>query len=112
MRPLATRRFVVAAFSAWLCVVPFPAQADPGVDSSRGALLYETHCLACHSAQVHWRDHSLVRDWESLTRQVARWQASANLQWGADDIDAVSRYLDDAYYRLPAPVAPPLPNRG
>ena len=97
-------------------MVSFLAQAGPDAGPeatpSRGALLYETHCGACHGVQVHWRDHRLVSDWESLTRQVGRWQANSNLQWSEDDIDAVARYLDRVYYKLPATSAPPLPNRG
>ena len=30
------------------------AQTRDGI--SRGELLYTTHCIACHSTQVHWRD--------------------------------------------------------
>ncbi len=104
-------RPVVIASTVWLFAVSFLAWAGPDADSSRGALLYETHCVACHSEQVHWRDHRLVSDWESLTREVDRWQANANLRWDANDIDAVSRYLDDAFYKLPARAVPLLSNR-
>ena len=87
--------------------VPPLAQRDDAAGSPRGALLYETHCSACHTAQVHWRERSLVSDWQSLTHQVWRWQSNANLDWSAADIDAVARYLNRVYYKLPAPVGPP-----
>lgn len=80
--------------------------------SPRGALLYETHCSACHTTQVHWRERSLVSDWESLTHQVWRWQNNANLDWSASDIDEVARYLNRVYYKLPAPAGPPARGRG
>jgi mono/diheme cytochrome c family protein len=25
-------------------------------DTIRGAMLYENHCLACHTQQIHWRE--------------------------------------------------------
>jgi mono/diheme cytochrome c family protein len=75
------------------------AQSPPA--NSRGELLYTTHCVGCHTTQVHWRDRKLASDWASLTAQVERWQKNANLGWGGDDIDAVARYLNAAYYRFP-----------
>lgn len=74
------------------------AQAQP---SSRGQLLYDNHCIACHSTQMHWRDKKLVADWASLKVQVRRWQATAQLNWSEDDIDDVARFLNDAFYKLP-----------
>mgnify|MGYP002778081949 CR=1 FL=1 len=72
-------------------------------EPARGRLLYETHCIACHNTQVHWRDRREVRDWPSLQMQVARWQANTGLSWSGDDILEVSRYLNDTVYKLPAP---------
>ena len=71
-------------------------------DASRGQLLYVTHCIACHNAQIHWRDKRLVTDWASLRQQVRHWQAAAQLNWSDDDIDAVARYLNDSVYRVAA----------
>ncbi len=78
--------------------VPLLAQA---LAASRGALLYETHCIACHDTQVHWRDRALATDWASLSTQVRRWQANAGLSWTDDEINDVVRYLNDAIYRFP-----------
>ncbi len=70
---------------------------------SRGELLYTTHCGACHSAQMHWRDKKQVLDWTSLRGQVRFWQSQAMLGWNDDDINQVARYLNDTYYRMPPP---------
>ncbi len=67
---------------------------------SRGALLYETHCIACHSTQMHWRNNKVATDWPSLQREVRRWQRSASLDWSDDDIDEVARHLNERYYRF------------
>lgn len=31
-------------------------QPQPLPTASRGELLYSTHCIACHSTQIHWRE--------------------------------------------------------
>jgi hypothetical protein len=76
-----------------------PAPADEGA----GALLYTTHCVGCHTAQVHWRSGKRVTNWASLLAEVRRWQNSTGLAWSDDDIDAVARHLNALYYHLPAP---------
>ena len=80
---------------------PLLAQSPAQPTASRGALLYQTHCTACHDTQVHWRDRRLATDWPSLSAQVRRWQANAGLQWTAEEIDEVVRYLNATIYRYP-----------
>ncbi len=75
--------------------------AQPMRDATRGELLYSTHCIACHSTQVHWRDKKLVTNWTSLRTEVGRWQKSTGLGWGDDDVAAVTRYLNALYYHYP-----------
>jgi mono/diheme cytochrome c family protein len=80
--------------------------AQPAPSSSRGELLYSNHCIGCHTAQVHWRDHRLATDWASLRAQVLRWQGNTGLAWSDDNVLAVTRYLNDRYYRFPEPGTP------
>ena len=77
--------------------------AQPTPSGSRGELLYSTHCVGCHSTEVHWRDKTLATDWPSLKAQVFRWQSNTGLGWSDNDVVAVARYLNDLYYRFPAP---------
>lgn len=79
--------------------VTAPAQADP-MAPDRGRLLYEMHCIACHTTQMHWRDRRVVQDWAGLVAQVGAWQARAKLGWNAADIRAVAEHLNAAIYRL------------
>ena len=72
-------------------------------DASRGALLYQTHCILCHDTEVHWRSRRLATDWNGLLKQVKRWQASSNLNWSDDEIGDVARYLNALYYGYPEP---------
>lgn len=82
--------------------VAAPPTAEPS--PSRGQLLYDTHCLACHTSQIHWRDRKLARDWHALRVEVDRWQRAAGLGWSRDDVDAVARHLNQTIYGFPAPV--------
>lgn len=65
---------------------------------ARGYMLYNQHCVECHTAQVHWRDGRLATDWKSLNAQVRRWQSVAHLNWSEEDIQNVTRYLNTRYY--------------
>jgi hypothetical protein len=89
---------------AWLAAAATTAAAQTIPDSpSRGRLLYETHCIACHNSQMHWRDGRIVQDWGGLVAQVRAWQERARLAWPEDDVIEVARHLNDAIYRLPRP---------
>jgi mono/diheme cytochrome c family protein len=68
-----------------------------------GALLYSTHCIGCHTAQVHWRDGKRVTDWAGLEAEVRRWQANIGLGWSDDDIVAVARHLNGLHYHFVEP---------
>ena len=60
--------------------------ADPvQINPSRGELLYSTHCIACHTEQVHWREKKLVTDWPSLVAEVNRWQGIDKLGLPAEE---------------------------
>ena len=87
-----------------LCAWPLGAAAQPEA-ISRGALLYATHCGACHDREMHWRRQRLVTDWPSLVAQVQRWQSTAQLGWSDDDVQEVARHLDATVYRLAQPTA-------
>ncbi len=95
------RSISVALIVLILC--PVEADAQPMRAPSRGELLYSTHCIACHNEQVHWRDKKVARDWPSLEAEVRRWQKFSHLDWGGDDIAAVTRYLNALYYHYPVP---------
>jgi mono/diheme cytochrome c family protein len=73
-----------------------------GAADSRGALLYSTYCVSCHTAQVHWREKTLATDWTSLKAQIRRWQSNAGLGLSEGDISAIARYLNDLYYHFAA----------
>jgi mono/diheme cytochrome c family protein len=84
-----------------LAALPVSAQTSATPAPSPGELLYRTHCIACHTTQIHWREKKLVTDWASLTTQVRRWQANAGLNWRDGTVEEVVRYLNTTIYRFP-----------
>lgn len=97
MIPRALSALLFAALLAATAV----SQAQAPTSPTRGQLLYDTHCVACHTQQVHWRSNKLARDWSSLVAQVARWQATAGLRWSKDEINQVAHHLNNTIYRFP-----------
>jgi len=83
-----------------LAVAGAAAQAQPAQSPSRGQMLYSTHCIECHTTQMHWRANKQARDWTTLRAQVRRWQDTAGLRWSDSDIDAVARYLNSTIYHF------------
>ena len=67
----------------------------------RGRLLYETHCIGCHTTQAHWRERHLVRSWADLLYQVTRWQKNAGQDWSSEEINDTAAYLNEAFYNMP-----------
>ena len=89
--------------AALMLSIGMAAQAAMAQD--RGQMLYETHCIACHTAQVHWREQRLAKDWDGLSRQVQRWQSVSSLNWNEQDIAEVARHLNRHFYRFPEPAS-------
>jgi mono/diheme cytochrome c family protein len=101
MLPALGRRVVSVAVAAAGTLAAGPAMAQAELLSGRGELLYDTHCRACHTEQVHWRDKRAAQDWPGLKEAVRHWQAAARLAWSEADIVAVARYLNETIYHLP-----------
>lgn len=87
------------------CTAPTAApESKPTADMLRGGELYRTYCIACHTAQMHWREKRLVKSWDDLRFQVSRWQRTAGQNWSREDIDDVAAYLNRLFYDVPCPV--------
>lgn len=78
----------------------FDVNAQKQTEKSLGELLYTTHCLVCHSTEVHWREKKTAKNWTTLKDAVVQWQRTSGLIWSEDDVTAVARYLNDQYYHF------------
>lgn len=97
------RKVALAAALVLPPLQPVLAQEASGAGPSRGELLYDAHCIQCHTTRMHWRDARVARDWRSLREQVEGWQARIGERWTAEDVDAVARHLNATIYHYPVP---------
>ncbi len=67
---------------------------------ARGRLLYENHCVVCHTPKVHRRVPQLPIDLKELRQIVSAWAKGQQLDWSESDITDVVEYLDSTYYRF------------
>lgn len=74
------------------------AQEPPPFD--RGQALYENHCQSCHEVLAHTRENRTVTTVEGLRERVWSWSVHSGLNWRADEIDDVTRYLNRRFYHL------------
>jgi mono/diheme cytochrome c family protein len=96
---------ILALALAAACTAPTGGpESRPAVDMARGGDLYRSYCIACHTAQVHWRDRRIVQSWEDLRYQVARWQKIAGQNWSREEIDDVAAYLNRLFYEVRCPL--------
>ena len=97
MKSRTTHTVFKAAVGCLLMTGPGIVAADG--DAPRGQLLYELNCTGCHDSQVHLRQATKVGDRESLEAMVLRWRDVLELPWKAEEIEAVSQYLEQRYYQ-------------
>lgn len=79
---------------------PKAAPKGPEIESSRGQLLYENDCRGCHESVVHVRERRKASTPAAVEAWVRRWSGELKLGWGDDEVRAVSRYLDERYYKF------------
>ncbi len=84
-------------------LILFGTRGVSGADAQRGAALYESRCGSCHSESVHGRQKRVAKDFAEVREQVSRWNVNLGLRWGDEEIDDVTVYLNNTYYRFACP---------
>ena len=77
---------------------PVTSNPDDKPKKSRGQLLYETHCIACHESGLHIRERRKAKTIADVNQSVARWVNYQKLGWGYDDTQQVADYLNQHFY--------------
>ena len=92
----------------WAVALALLAAGGPGAqgaEPARGATLYDARCGSCHDRGVHQRASRTAKNYAALRASVVRWDRELGAAWRADEIDAVTNYLNERYYRYPCPIA-------
>lgn len=97
--------WVVAAAIVVGLVLFFFTPAVGAGDFDRGQLLYQARCVGCHDKSVHNRAARKAMTVEGIRAQVKRWDASMGGAWREDEVNDVTTYLNELYYRYPCPPA-------
>jgi cytochrome c2 len=93
-------RFAAALVGALALAVPLAANAQ---DAARGKELYETRCVGCHSKSVHNRASRKAGSFEAVRAEVSRWNKEMGGVWRTEEINDVTVYLNERYYKFPCP---------
>ena len=86
-----------------LCAGVVTGPSGNAADVERGKLLHDNHCRMCHDSIAYKRDSTIATDYAQIRAQVVRWQSNTGLRWSEGDIDNVTAYLAETYYKLTAP---------
>jgi mono/diheme cytochrome c family protein len=97
--------WVVAAAIVVGLVLFFFTPAVGAGDLERGKMLYQARCVGCHDKSVHNRAARKAVNVEAIRREVARWDAVMGGAWKAPELDDVTTYLNEVYYKFPCPPA-------
>jgi len=77
------------------------AVAAQAADPARGRVLYETRCTGCHDSSVHGRTKRTADSCAAIRAEVVRWNRNTGGTWSDDEIDDVTLWLNERYYRFP-----------
>jgi cytochrome c5 len=92
---MPTKLALIAAGVTLSCLSLPVRTADPG----RGQALYELRCAECHSESVHGRPKRVAKNFDEVRKWVARWNAELGGAWNKEDIEDVTFFLNERFYR-------------
>jgi hypothetical protein len=72
----------------------------------RGRTLYELRCGECHNDSLHKRSVPAARNCDQIRSWVLHWSDVLSARWEREDVDAVTFYLNQRFYRYECPTDP------
>jgi mono/diheme cytochrome c family protein len=90
----------MAAGTAFALV--FGVDSATAVDLVRGKALHDEFCLTCHNSHLYGRANRRMRNRETLRNQVKKCSDEIGEEWTEQQIDDVTAYLNDSFYRFKA----------
>ena len=83
-----------------LIFLPLSAPLAETTDMTLGKQLHDAHCLACHTPDIYTREHRIVTSFAELAERVRQCELTNELTWFDEEIDAVTGFLNDTYYKF------------
>ncbi len=87
-------------FPLLLSVTLSPVLALAADDGADPQALIDQNCISCHGPEVYTRADRRIHSLPALGKQVRMCEQNLGLRWFDDQVDAVSAYLNDQYYRF------------
>lgn len=81
-----------------LCLLALTSTAF--ADLANGRKLVEEQCTKCHDDSVYTRANRFITDKTALRKQVDRCHLNTGAQWFDTDVDDVTSYLNETYYKF------------
>lgn len=92
------RRRAAGILAALVAASAAGAAELPSTD--RGRMLYENHCVACHTPDIHRRPGRIPLNAAELREIVNGWQQQQKLRWSEQDVEDVVQFLRETRYRF------------
>ncbi len=96
---MRTFRLIVAALILGVAAPSGNAQSV----TDRGKMLYELRCGDCHNSSLHQRSRPVARNYEDVRAWVRHWSGVEGMGWEKQDVDAVTQYLNERFYKYLCP---------
>ena len=74
--------------------------ASAAADIEEGKTLVQANCHSCHGQEIYTREDRKVQTLPGLRKQVQRCEQARGLSWLDDQVDSVTNYLNDSFYRF------------
>ena len=81
------------------CALPLASRLF-AADIENGADLHFEDCTGCHQEEVYTRDNRVVQNLKRLGQQVRFCKDTVGAQWFDEDVEDVTAYLNQTYYRF------------
>ena len=81
-------------------LLSIPAAMATAADTAHGKNLTQQHCMSCHDNSMYTRDKRRVTTLAGLQNQVRRCELSLGLKWFDEDINDVTAYLNESFYKF------------
>jgi len=66
-----------------------------------GQAIHDANCISCHDSGVYTRADRKMTNLEMLTGQVRRCDANLGTKLFDEDLDSVTAFLNETYYKFP-----------
>jgi mono/diheme cytochrome c family protein len=95
------RHLLIGLATTAIFSVGTPALAE--TQAHRGKALYDLQCIQCHRDSLHKRPQPAAQNYADVRTWVKLWAKQVGAQWGEEEIEAVTSYLNQHYYSFTTP---------